>query len=349
VLEELLDDLTEDAWRAANPFSSDIVDCHAELFDSAASVEQIASLLLRWIRANQPCIFGRAAAAQKRVAVCVIRERDLRKGDDFVASLILDHHQIWRADALKGLQHGFLVALVSRRVALAEPSLALKRLALRLGSLYLGNVQSEAVRENDILLDEIFLDLREGLPRKWKVGANYFSSQGDQRWWHDHRVPGGILLSMNSVGHMARALHGSKATPLADPHSPLVDWALPTAMQTIDVAQRGGRGGTRLESRGTFEGDEGVCPFDPARGGKYAKLAEHSWNGYRGLYHTDVTIPPEYFYANAERPADLVPHHDLDFTYLHLDTEEAFRTMGCGVTLSLEEFDALQTREEDQS
>jgi hypothetical protein len=36
---------------------------------------------------------------------------------------------------------------------------------------------------------------------------------------------------------------------------------------------------------------------------------------YRGLYHTDFTIPQEYFIPDVERPRDL-PEHRLDFTYL---------------------------------
>ena len=40
---------------------------------------------------------------------------------------------------------------------------------------------------------------------EWLAGVNYFCAQGDRRWWHDHRIPGGMALSVNSVGHLAKA------------------------------------------------------------------------------------------------------------------------------------------------
>jgi hypothetical protein len=40
---------------------------------------------------------------------------------------------------------------------------------------------------------------------------------------------------------------------------------------------------------------------------------------YRGWYHTDITVPSEYFRADVERPAS-VSSHELDFTYL-FDTD----------------------------
>ncbi|TKB63293.1 MAG: hypothetical protein E8D47_12910 [Nitrospira sp.] len=37
------------------------------------------------------------------------------------------------------------------------------------------------------------------------AGVDYFSVHGDQRWWHDHRFPGGMAFVVNSPGHLALA------------------------------------------------------------------------------------------------------------------------------------------------
>jgi hypothetical protein len=60
-------------------------------------------------------------------------------------------------------------------------------------------------------------------------------------------------------------------------------------------------------------------------------LAGKDWREYFGYYHTDYTIPSEYFRPDVERPADL-SGHVLDFTYLFEAGAEnpAFTTMGEG-------------------
>jgi len=44
-------------------------------------------------------------------------------------------------------------------------------------------------------------------------------------------------------------------------------------------------------------------------------LGKKDYCTYLGHYHTDVTLPSEYFRDDVQRPADLPAHH-LDFTYL---------------------------------
>jgi hypothetical protein len=52
---------------------------------------------------------------------------------------------------------------------------------------------------------------------------------------------------------------------------------------------------------------------------------------YRGFYHTDITIPSEYFRADVVRPDYIIPQM-LDFTYLFRDhvNNPAYETMGKG-------------------
>ena len=65
---------------------------------------------------------------------------------------------------------------------------------------------------------------------------------------------------------------------------------------------------------------------------KLSKLvADKNYCEYSGWYHTDYTLPSEYFLPDIERPADL-KGHSLDFTYLFhrsIDNPD-FRVMGDG-------------------
>lgn len=44
-------------------------------------------------------------------------------------------------------------------------------------------------------------------------------------------------------------------------------------------------------------------------------LQDRDFRNYRGYYHTDVTVPSEYFLPDIVRPSGIVPK-SLDFTYL---------------------------------
>jgi hypothetical protein len=63
-------------------------------------------------------------------------------------------------------------------------------------------------------------------------------------------------------------------------------------------------------------------------------MKEHSDKNcreYQGHYHTDITLPSEYFRPDVERPGDL-GLHTLDFTYIYekdIDNPDHF-TMGVG-------------------
>lgn len=131
---------------------------------------------------------------------------------------------------------------------------------------------------------------------------NYFSAQGDGRWWRDHRFPGGMAYSMNSVGHMARARAeevAGRTAGLAEslrdvPRERLTYWALPTAMKTIGVPAEGSTRGTWLGERGQFEEDREPPTYDQ-RHRAFGDLARFSENRYLGRYRTDETIPSPYF------------------------------------------------------
>jgi hypothetical protein len=334
MIRDLIDDLPEDPWRRMTSFSPGILACHEVLFRAGASRVEMEEALNQWLAMEQPCLFGRMEAKQGRLVYCVLTENDLQRGDDHVRARIHEDRDAWRRLARTGRSHAFLIVAISSQIAFAAIGPELLRLAQHLCFLYLG--QEELDR---IFHDGVILEIRGSggsEDREWKVGVNFFSAQGDGRWWRDHRFPGGIAYSMNSVGHMARfkaeemlQRNAALAEKLSDvPHDRLVYWALPTAMRTIGPPRAGSTRGTWLGDRGRFPEDQDRPSFE-VRERVFRELVQYSENRYLGSYHTDQTIPSAYFDPQI---GDLVSaeEQELFFTYLHSPRDEDYLAMGIG-------------------
>jgi hypothetical protein len=72
-----------------------------------------------------------------------------------------------------------------------------------------------------------------------------------------------------------------------------------------------------------------------------AFLRDKNFCEYLGRYHTDMTLPREYFRPDIDRPSSL-PSHGLDFTYLfHRDIENPdFDVLGDGRRIRVSSLDA---------
>jgi hypothetical protein len=152
--------------------------------------------------------------------------------------------------------------------------------------------------------------------------VNFFAAAGDKRWWHDHRIPGGLAFSMNSVGHMARngALRRLADPTAKPPLKPLngklgidsLGTALKFAMLTINGAQPAPGGPAtclrKLEQK-TYDALTPKCPFANA---VPPSLRLMDYKNYDGWYHTDVTVPSDYFHPEVQRPARVEPK-ELDW------------------------------------
>lgn len=335
MLPDFLEALADDPWRRTSPFSDTVSACHEVLFRSAATRSEMADALNAWLATEQPCLFGQMEAKQKRLAYCLLTENDLYKGDEHVRSRIEQDRAVWRGRARGGGSHGFIIVAVSRQIAHAAVNDDLLRLARHLCGLYLGRDAP-----NEIFHDSLGLEMAEDgrrVFREWKVGANFFAAQGDGRWWRDHRFPGGIAFSMNSVGHMARfraeemlQKKSSLREAVADvPRDRLVYWALPRAMRTIGVRQPDSTRGTWLATHGQFAEDKEPPTFE-VRQRVFQEMAGYGMNRYYGAYHTDQTIPASYFDPAITTLAAAGVRDDLVFTYLHNPEDEDHLTMGVG-------------------
>src|SRR5256885_7934393 len=104
-----------DKLRKSRRFSQDMQSTQAILLNSQNTKTQKINAYRGWLTRNQPCIFGRLAATQKRVFICLLEENEIlgmRKGDDDVRDTIQDYRQIWKRYALEGLSSSFLIAVV---------------------------------------------------------------------------------------------------------------------------------------------------------------------------------------------------------------------------------------------
>jgi hypothetical protein len=130
-----------------------------------------------------------------------------------------------------------------------------------------------------------------------------------------------MAFSVNSVGHMAKAsgiakvmneLNSAVGISNEDYVASKIDSldeALEFAMRTIALASDS-VSGKATELINVDTGEQTKCPIKLPK-----QLEGKSCKQYRGHYHTDITIPSEYFLPNVERPESL-PSHSLDFTYL---------------------------------
>jgi hypothetical protein len=332
---QLLDRLEADAFRNDSAFSDELLSANKELY-GATSDEERTRILGGWLEKHQPCLFGRIAAKLRLISFCFLTDSDLAQSDDAIQEMIQHQRTAWTREGYRGAKSAFVLLAISERIANAAPSPVMKEIAKKLCSLYL----LDECEPDRILYDDIFLE-KPGNARvtwKWKTGVNYFSAQGDKRWWADHRIAGGMAFSVNSVGHMVKSgrlkqlmenLNAELGVSDEEWSASRVDSlpkALVLAMKTIANAAPTVSGkATELLPAQPID-SEIKCPVElpPDLKGK-------SHCVYRGHYHTDYSIPSEYFVPDSARPKE-TPEHRLDFTYMFDDrtANPAHTTMGQG-------------------
>ncbi len=320
-ISELMNLLKEDPWRKEVDFTPDVKKVLTTVLDPASQDHSIAEELNNWLAAYQPCLFGRIAAKNGLISYCLLKEDDLFGPDEAIGRKILEARRAWKRMAFEGRASGFITVLLSERLAAAMPDETVQRIALRICSLYL----QEAIEPDRIYTDRVYLE-QPGSRRttwEWFAGVNYFSAQGDKRWWQDHRFPAGIAFSVNSVGHMVKsgkltnAMHdleevmGTTSSEFRISKIDSLEKALELAMRTIALASDGPSGkATELIPLPANARSLPRCPLQLPH-----VLADKNYCEYLGRYHTDFTVPSEYFLSDINRPVDLRTHK-LDFSYL---------------------------------
>lgn len=340
IVADLHQQLVLDTEQAILGFSPEVELTQQKMLLAKPGDPSVEQLLAEWFNRFQPCLFGRLAAKQNLIRYCVLNEQDLTQSDESICEKIQSARSLWTREGYEGKKSGFVILALSNKLANAAPDFTLRKLAERLCSLYLLEEQIEPDR---IYTDEVFLE-KPGAQHatwKWLAGVNVFSASADRRWWQDHRIPGGLAFSVNSVGHMVKSgvmskimqqldeLIGAPAEPLAVTKIDSLEKALEFAMRTIWGASNSisGKATELLPLPKDLETlPVAKCPTELPR-----FLLDRNYCKYQGYYHTDHTIPSDYFLHDVKRP-DHVKPFSLDFTYLfrsHVNNP-AYTTMGTG-------------------
>ena len=320
----LFDKLEVDPIRTEIGFSDDIAPANAALLAATSDIDAIAAAR-DWLGNHQPCLFGRMAAKADLISFCILREADLCGDRVALRDKIQDARSDWLAMGHEGKKSAFVILAISPRLTTAVPDANVQAIARELCSSYL----LKDIEADQIYNEEMFLE-KPGTKRttwKWLAGVNYFCAQGDKRWWHDHRMPGGMAFSINSVGHMVKSGQLAEALKQLDEtlggppqeggnevlNSP--GKALDLAMRTIAKAKDAvsGKATMLLKMPTALPPETPPCPTPLPK-----MLQGLDYSKYEGWYHTDVTVPSEYFRADIERPAEQEVKM-LDFTYLFHD------------------------------
>jgi hypothetical protein len=300
-----------DRFRSRRPFSPDVEAVQAVLFNPKQSRQVKIATYRGWLEKNQPCVFGKTAATNKGVYICLLEEHEIlrmTRGDADVEDTIQDHRQVWKRLALEGRVSSFLILLTSKQLVWKEPNDVLKEICRRLIELYMQIQISDDSFQNG--REYVFLRRPDDKILKFLTLPNIFCAQGDGRWWHDHRTPGGIMITSNALGHFMYARSKKPQLDQTDFAS-----ALQQAMRTIANACQNPSGGktrfthcpaTTLVSRQAGE------PFPLKASSDFSSFSPDHYAGY---FHTDHLIPSVFFEKDRD-PKVLKEYDDLSLRYI---------------------------------
>ena len=232
-LATLLATLDGDDWRKENPFSPEISTVSEILLHPYARDDERQFAIKAWLLKHQPCVFGQAAAKADSLYIAIITEAVIAEGDDAIREHLELEKNTWKQWSLEAKgRHGFLVVFAADKLHHAAPNHALKQVSEHLRSLFM-QAPTKDPAGNDVCHEWLYLKTPATSDSefvKFRVILDYFASAGDKRWWHDHRFPGGIAFTLNSLGHMVRTKEWYEK--LSNP----VEWAGRLAMLTISNA-----------------------------------------------------------------------------------------------------------------
>jgi hypothetical protein len=338
-VKDALDRLVEDGWRKDNPFSDDIEVVHKIFFAPFVSYRARAEALSNWLQrtkplpAAQPCLFGRMAAGRK-MHYCFLDDSDLREDDAEIRDQI---HQSLVARKRRSVDpqrsaatHGFMLCLLSPRLAYAAPDTNLLNFANTIHDLWGATVEGGFTKETLYLRNPV-----DGSYVRFTFTVDFFGAQGHMRWWHDHRVPGGLAFTANSAGHMVR--HRQWYDGLKKDQ---IEWLVETAMLTIaDAADIGYGPASKLVDLPPHGPVVPGCPFANPATLKPA-LQGKDWSRYSGWHHSDQCIRSEFFTPSADVPGDMTATWSQDFGYLYDPKNAEHVRFVAGEPCTQEEVDA---------
>jgi len=318
-LSRLRGQLTGDEWRKKNPFSREL-ETASQVINHPYSTDSEREIALGgWLRKYQPCTFGKLAARDNQIHYCFVTDADIDVGDERVSEIVAESRQLWKARGLRQgrERHGLLICVCSPRIMYAAPDANLREFSMRMRDLCGWRIETDE-KGNDITWETLYFRNSIGY-LKFSFSVDYFAAAGDGRWWTDHRIPGGIAFTANSLGHMLYTM---------SPSQPDLGWGLKMAMLTIEGAKETSEGRATWLTKASQLG--------PLRGGNarseiasLEKLAGEDFSVYEGYLHTDHSIRQEFFNNGAEPSMKAKPWL-MDFSYIYKEGAEDHRQFVLG-------------------
>jgi hypothetical protein len=268
---------------------ADIDNANASLLDPAIDPEEKKKRFRQWARRHQPCLFGRLGAqgaAGVHYDICWIDRSALFRGTAWVRQLIQQARADWKRRAAQGVSHGFLVMFNAPELAFARPGAQLLETCRLLCDLFL--VEHAPVALDTIYTESVPFQQANGGIVCLRAGVNVFYGTAHGTRNHDRRVPGGVLVSVNSPGLLAHSLLKRGLAP--DLHAALervrnLAWAS-IGNGGISLGQRGANSCT-WHNRDADRAP-GQCPMKH----RPSHVPENfSSDYYSANYHTDVLLP----------------------------------------------------------
>ena len=228
---------------------------------------------------------------------------------EMISQKIQDYRQLWKRYALEGRSSSFVLAVIGESLVNETPGERLKEFCRRLLELYM---DVPHIADDTIVpqREYVFLKLSgvgdEDRILKFATLPNVFCAQGDGRWWHDHRCPGGVMITSNALGHDVYSRNGRTRIDEAKKIE-----ALEQAMRTINNAYKekpSKRAGALKHCPATFLVAKGAesCPM------LKKDVAGYSADHYEGYFHTDHLLPSVFFQEERDRRICLLSGLELE-------------------------------------
>jgi hypothetical protein len=299
-------------------YGPDIDAANTLLLDPKISSAAKEQHFRKWLSSRfQPCMLGRLGAKDHQgisFDICWIERATLLRGSPHVRSVLQAARRKWKARAKEGLTHGLLIMFNVPELAFARPGVRFMQACRKLMDLYL--VEHAPVEPDVIYTEAVPLALKSQELTLFKATVNLFYTGAHRTRVHDRRVPGGLMISVISVGQLANSLVSRG-----------IDETLQQAVAKVkDLALRSiGNGGMGHEGAQSTTWHNLDKPWDPGS----CPIAHHPHNvpenfsarRYSAFYHTDALIP-----AAATADERLDPRRDevevwtdLRIDYFHVE------------------------------
>jgi hypothetical protein len=301
-----LDDITSslELYPEGMSLGEDIDAAHRAMFEKEADEKAGYNAFMDWAARYQPCLFGRLGARETKGVsfdVCWLTSRDIRAGDLHLARKIQAARQVWKDRAMDGLCSGFLIMFHDARLARARPGQGLLDACQRASELYV--VEHAPLQRDAIYTEAVPLRVNETCG-VFKAGINIFYSGAHRTLNHDRRVPGGILISVNSPGHLANAMV-MKGLSSSLPEA--VQWIYGIAMHSVGNGGIGNQERPSSSWHNTVEDAEKLAARCPIAHRPAHVPDNYSGRTYSATCHTDVLLPSDVT-VNAELDPDIRQH-----------------------------------------